>query len=976
MGDTMRSQDLILLDFTQKCGYLWGCSASASTALIQFDLHPPPHVIYHLATPSLLRALSLLLVFLVALPLQAQHEEREMGELIIRLNPEASIDALNSPDLAELGLYPIRNLVPVRNIWLVGFDESAHLRSGRSALDILSSTRAGSDIMLAQFNHRIQHRALYQDESDPPNDPRFNEMWGLHNTGQSGGTSGADVSALKAWAINTGGIAATGEQVVVAVIDNGFDLNHPDVDWWKNENETSTPDGQDTDGNGYIDDYHGWNSHTNSGVITSAQHGTHVSGTVAARGDNGIGVVGVNWNAAIMPIQGSSINEAPVVAAYGYVLTMRELYNDTNGEQGAFVVATNASFGRDQGNPANFPIWCGMYDEMGEVGIISAGATANANWNIDVVGDVPTACPSEYLIAVTNTDRNDNKNAGAAYGLETIDLGAPGTAILSTNPGNSYGTSTGTSMATPHVAGAVALLVSAMSMEMLTAYKINPADGALLIRDAIFEGVDEISGLQVATGGRLNLFGALEALSLTTPPVVVPELAGGSLDAGYFDGTSSLVSPPTNRLPTTGEMSLGLWVEVEEPGTLVEITSEEGDVSFRLDVVENDDDLVLQYSHTTDDGDLVSELFPQIALTDGAHHVFVTRGGEPEAIRVHLDGQRVGAPFFLINPPSQFNIGNLRIGNSFNEDSGITALIDEVRVYNVRLLSNDLYDVHESFPYNGSPAEVVAYYRFSADSTGFVFDYSGSNSGADWDGGSVEISSFPVGSTSSVLLSGNTSGTVGEPGATISATLLNPGINNRLAIYTYDFSEENIPADDLPWWYMSYSAIAWGAHGYGDASANISIDFSEIMPEDDIFYGLLHRPDSRSEWVEVADGWEFDGSTFSASNISEFGQWAIAFGPPVSTDDSSSPEVASLSAAYPNPVITETAFTLNLPNASEVTIELFDILGRRVSLLHDGLVQSGATSFTINSTHLAAGTYILRAIAMDFEGVQRITVVH
>src|SRR5690606_10330895 len=113
----------------------------------------------------------------------------------------------------------------------------------------------------------------------------------------------------------------------------------------------------------------------------------------------------------------------------------------------------------------NYPIWCGFYDDLGAHGILSAGATANANWNIDTMGDVPTACPSDYMVAVTNTTHNDTKNGGAGYGATQIDLGAPGTSILSTTPGGGYGTSTGTSMATPHVAGAIGLIISGFSGE-------------------------------------------------------------------------------------------------------------------------------------------------------------------------------------------------------------------------------------------------------------------------------------------------------------------------------------------------------------------------------------------------------------------------------------------------------------------------------------------------------------------------------
>jgi hypothetical protein len=104
-----------------------------------------------------------------------------------------------------------------------------------------------------------------------------------------------------------------------------------------------------------------------------------------------MGVSGVDWKAKVMPVVGSTTTESVAVAAYTYVLECRRLYNETNGAKGAFVVVTNSSFGVNQGQPANFPLWCAMYDSLGKQGILSVCATANNNWDIDVLGDIPTA---------------------------------------------------------------------------------------------------------------------------------------------------------------------------------------------------------------------------------------------------------------------------------------------------------------------------------------------------------------------------------------------------------------------------------------------------------------------------------------------------------------------------------------------------------------------------------------------------------
>jgi subtilisin family serine protease len=403
------------------------------------------------------------------------------------------------------------------NIYLFGYNPLS-----KSENSLFNQLGRNSQVLAFQRNHKVELRAF-------PDDVQFGTMWGLHNTGQNNGLVDADIDAPEAWEITTGGLTANGDTIVVAVIDDGFQMTHQDLNFWKNIGEIPN-NSIDDDGNGYIDDFQGWNAYNQNGNITSSQHGTHVSGTIGAKGNNQIGVTGVNWNVKVMAVQGSSGNEATVIRAYNYVFTQRKLYNETGGLKGAFVVATNASFGVDNGNPLNFPLWCAIYDSLGSVGILNAGATANANYNIDVTGDMPTACPSDWLVTVTNTTRNDTK-ATAGFGLKTIDLGAPGSQILSTVPNNNYSALSGTSMATPHVAGTIALMWAAACPDLLYQYKQNPAGTAYKMKQILLENTDPIAALNniTVTGGRLNAHKSLLGVLDFCEELSAPEVKGDTV---------------------------------------------------------------------------------------------------------------------------------------------------------------------------------------------------------------------------------------------------------------------------------------------------------------------------------------------------------------------------------------------------------------------------------------------------------------
>lgn len=381
------------------------------------------------------------------------------------------------------------------------------------AKQLLNQLKVLPFVVMAQENHIISQRGTV------PNDASYMSQWQYNNSGQNGGIVGVDLDAELAWDVTTGGVTPNGDTIVIAILDDGFQLDHPDLkeNFWVNSSEI--PDnGIDDDNNGYVDDYYGWNPVNNSDNVGVDSHGTAVAGIIGAKGNNGIGVAGVNWNVKMMLLK-SSGTEDIVVQSYLYALKARKLYNQTNGAKGAYVVATNASFGLNNTFANETPIWCAMYDSLGRVGIISAGATANNNVNVDVTGDVPTTCPSPYLIAVTNVKSNDEKEFQAGYGVEHIDIGAFGSGVYTTTNNNNYSAFGGTSGATPHVAGAVGLLYAAPSSILADLANNDPANATLLTKQLIITGSEDNANLQNITvsGKRLNLNGVIqEYLSLDT----------------------------------------------------------------------------------------------------------------------------------------------------------------------------------------------------------------------------------------------------------------------------------------------------------------------------------------------------------------------------------------------------------------------------------------------------------------------------
>lgn len=469
----------------------------------------------------LLNALMLFAIFFV----NAQEAKFVPNEVIVQLRDQVTGNML-AQETTSVSIQQTKLISKPMNIWLL------NVAPTMTESEVIQQLYQNENVLIAQKNHKVSSRAT------EPDDPGFSSQW------QYKQASDGDIDADEAWDITTGGTTINGDVIVAAALDDGIDLNHQDFEdnLWTNENEI--PDnGIDDDNNSYIDDYKGWSIVTNDDNISGGSHGTPVAGIIGAKGNNGLGVAGVNWDVKVMVIKNNfNTNEARVIEAYSYALEARMLYNATNGAEGAFVVSTNASWGVDFGDPADAPLWCALYDTLGENGILSCGATINGNFNVDDVGDLPTACPSEYLITVTNMDITDTKVTSAGYGLETIDLGAHGAGAYTTALGNEYGGFGGTSGATPHVTGAIALLYSAPCQEFADLAISNPAQAAKDVRDYIFEGVDPNASLEgiTTTGGRLNLHNSLQGLMADC----------GVLDANGVDNNDrfSVYPNPTDGL--------------------------------------------------------------------------------------------------------------------------------------------------------------------------------------------------------------------------------------------------------------------------------------------------------------------------------------------------------------------------------------------------------------------------------------------
>lgn len=447
--------------------------------------------------------LALLLSGSLQLSANPRPDQRIVGEIIVQLRANYSAERLvqRLQRVQPQANWQVSDQLGIRHaIYLLQFDEQQ-----QAATTALQQVLRFAEVEEAQFNYVLSKR-------QEPNDPLFGDQPSL-----------AVVNVAPVWNETTGGVTLNGDTIVAAILDFSFDRTHPDLrdNYWQNPGEIEG-DGVDNDGNGYIDDVIGHDFRTSPPGVADLNHGTAVAGILGARGDNGIGVSGVNWQIKLMPLSVLSVDN--IVAAYEYVIDQRRRYEETNGALGAFVVVTNASLGIENDFCNNFPIWRNMYDLLGAEGILSVSSATNAGQDVERFGDVPSTCPSEFLITVTDSGTEDDFNQSAGFGVESIDLSAPGDGSFSTQSDGLYGPFCCTSGAAPHVAGTVALLYSLPCQQLADDARLAPAALARQIKQAILDSTDPLAGLtgRSVSGGRLNAFAAMERIRdqcSTTPAV-------------------------------------------------------------------------------------------------------------------------------------------------------------------------------------------------------------------------------------------------------------------------------------------------------------------------------------------------------------------------------------------------------------------------------------------------------------------------
>ncbi|MHC4158437.1 MAG: LamG-like jellyroll fold domain-containing protein [Planctomycetota bacterium] len=421
------------------------------------------------------------------------------GQLIVRFAPTSNGKVCSTTGKSQI-LSSLGGGIIRQNFKIIPSLSIVQLPAAMTVEEALLVFNNADGILYAEPDYEVEISSTF------PDDPRFDDLWGMHNTGQTGGVADADIDAPEAWDIGTGS-----RDIIAAVIDTGVDYTHPDLaqNMWVNEAEYSGTPGVDDDNNGYVDDIYGYDFYNYDGDpmddSSPIYHGTHCSGTIGALGNNGEGVAGVCWKVKIMALKflssggGGWTSDAIMCVDYSVLMGANLSSNSWGGG------------GYSQGLKD-------AIDTAGAAGMLFVASAGNDNSNTDTYPHYPSSYDSESVISVMSTTRNDSKSGFSNYGPISVDLGAPGSDILSCKGGGGYQYLSGTSMAGPHVAGACALL-----------WSMNQTLSNSEVKDILLQSVDEtLTGLCVSEG-RLNLYNAILG---TRAPWLEIEPEEGTVGAG------------------------------------------------------------------------------------------------------------------------------------------------------------------------------------------------------------------------------------------------------------------------------------------------------------------------------------------------------------------------------------------------------------------------------------------------------------
>jgi subtilisin family serine protease len=426
----------------------------------------------------------------------AQHE-RVPGEVIVKMSKTGKLQAQSLEAALGASQFSISSLH--------AFETNADFYKVKLARDsdmvgFLEAASHNPAVQYAEPNYIM--RALGGEDEVIPNDADFNKLWGMKNVGQADsggqmGVAGSDIGATKAWKTTTGN-----KDILVAIIDTGVDYTHPDLadNIYANPGESGNgkeTNGIDDDANGFVDDFHGWNF---AGVSTNNpmddnEHGSHVAGTIGGKGNDGLGVVGVNWTTSIMPVkfltgEGSGTLEDAVKAIQYATLMGAKVMNNSWGGGGFTQSMSDAiTAAKDKG-------------------LLFVAAAGNDSQDADASPHYPAGYQIDNVISVAATDNKDALASFSTYGKRTVHIAAPGVKIWSSVPNGGHDSFSGTSMATPHVVGAAALL-----------WGTDPSMTYSEVKDRLLRSRDFVPTLsrKVASSGRLNVNNAIMGIYPPSP---------------------------------------------------------------------------------------------------------------------------------------------------------------------------------------------------------------------------------------------------------------------------------------------------------------------------------------------------------------------------------------------------------------------------------------------------------------------------